>query len=94
MPPSPQTKTRRLDSLAGISERTGLYRKILNMTNVRHRHRRINPSPQQPDLFSWSAPPVSQQTPRIVLKISRRFGLSLAHAGAVANLAGFHEVRA
>jgi len=49
----------------------------------------------QPDLFSWQPARVFNSTPIVVLKLARRFGLTIPHAITVARLAGLSgsEVR-
>jgi hypothetical protein len=51
-------------------------------------HTRDRNSSTQLDLFSWrEAPP--RNASRVALHIAKRFGISLDHAGTVAQLAGF-----
>ena len=45
-----------------------------------------NRSDDLPDLFSWR--PVTPRPSRTIFKIATRYGLTLAHAATVAQLAG------
>lgn len=87
-------KTRRLDSLQGVSERTGLCRKIISMTYVRRGRFVRNSHQTQADLFSWRPMAVFNPLDHVARKLAARFGISLAHADTVARLAGLGETRA
>jgi hypothetical protein len=63
------------------------------MTNLRRRAPARNTSITQFDLFSWR-PATYHAAPLAVLKLATRYGISIAHAATVANLAGIgSEVR-
>lgn len=60
------------------------------MTKVHHRRaRRYGPS--ESTLFDWLAERELRNADPVVRRIARRYGLSIYHARAIAQLAGFAE---